>query len=151
MVQIEAENPYLKIKNFLSHSFFYVFGHISNLNAINNVHRLKSCISLNKRFWAKSFFGNLQKSFCRIDLKIKIPTNWLGRVTDFFSWAYLKNFFLKRHLKKKIFDHFLQRKSFTSSLSLVNDFRCKKSSKIFFFKRLFRKRFLRYAQEKKVC
>ena len=51
--------------------------HFSNLprfcqmNAINNVHHLKSCISLNKRFWAKSFFGNLQKSFCRIDLKFK--------------------------------------------------------------------------------
>ena len=40
------------------------------MNAISQVACLKSCISLNKRLWAKSFFRFLDRNFCCNDLKI---------------------------------------------------------------------------------
>ena len=95
------------------------------MNAINNVHRLKSCISLNKRFWAKSFFANLQKSFCRIHLKIKIPTNWLGRLTYFFFLSISQKLFPKTSFEKKDFWSF-----FTAEILYILTFTVSRPSQL---------------------
>ena len=51
-------------------AFKMIFSKTQHMNAISQVAWFKSCISLNKRLWAKSFFRFLDRNFCRNDLKI---------------------------------------------------------------------------------
>ena len=69
-------------------------------NAISKVNYFKNIISLNKRFWVKSFFGNLQRSFCRIDLKIKNHIVQYKRLIGLFFMIIFKKLFPVERFKK---------------------------------------------------
>ena len=90
----------------------------------------KSCISLNKRFWAKSFFGNLKVSFGSINMKIEIWNIWGWRVMGIFYFIDRVCFLEKIEVWNPSFLlTFLLRKSFKTLVHIEKDFLNKKVSK----------------------
>ena len=64
------------------------------MNAISQVACFKSCISLNKRIWAKICFSNLGRNCCRNALNIFFCVEQCWRQKANFFWVHiLKTFF----------------------------------------------------------
>ena len=73
------------------------------MNVVSKVCLLKLSIGLNTRLWAKSFFWDLERSFCRMTMIFEICNIWGWRVlAKFFHKDCLNHFFHRARRKSRL-------------------------------------------------